>query len=222
VTEPLDALGSETARAQAFLAGLSQDDWLRPTRCPPMNVRELTVHAMRGAYRITEFLAAPRRDEEPQKDAVTYFRYDPVAVGVGVVSRAQEESAARAADADLAGEWEDAWRDALTTARNASEENPVVASPLGTLRLREYLRTRCVEVTVHMMDVGQALGREPDPSPEGLEAACDVLRGLLGTDLRPLGMEDERFALVGTGREELTAAEREMLGPLSDSFPLLQ
>ena len=222
MTEPLDALSSEVARAQPMLAGMSRDDWLLPTRCPPMNVRELTVHALRGAYRITEFLADPRRDEEPQKDAVTYFRYDPVAVGAGVVSRAQQESGARAPDADLAGEWEVAWKAALTAAREASEENPVVASPLGTIRLREYLRTRCVEVTVHMMDVRQALGREPDPSPEGLEAACDVLRGLLGTDLRPLGMDDQRFAIVGTGRGELTGSERELLGPLAESFPLLQ
>jgi len=222
VTEPLDALDTEVARAQPTLAGMSPEDWLLPTRCPPMNVRELTVHALRGAYRITEFLADPRRDEEPQKDAVTYFRYDPVAVGAGVVSRARQESDARAADADLAGEWEVAWKAALTAAREAIEENPVVASPLGTIRLREYLRTRCVEVTVHMMDVRQALGRDSDPSRDGLEAACDVLRGLLGTDLRPLGMTDDRFALVGTGRENLTTAEREMLGPLSDSFPLLQ
>jgi uncharacterized protein (TIGR03083 family) len=222
VTEPLDALGSEIARAHPTLAGMSPEDWLLPTRCPPMNVRELTVHALRGAYRITEFLAEPRRDEEPQKDAVTYFRYDPVAVGAGVVSRAREESAARAVDADLAEEWDVAWKGALAAAEDASEENPVIASPLGTLRLREYLRTRCVEVTVHMMDLRHAIGREPDPSPEGLEAACDVLRGLLGTDLRRLGMDDGRLAIVGTGRDELTAAERQMLGPLSDSFPLLQ
>ena len=222
MTEPIDALETETAHAQAFLAGLSPDDWQRPTRCPPMNVRELTVHAMRGAYRIVELLADPVRDAEPEKDAVTYFRYDPLTVGAGVVARAQDESAARPADADIAAEWATAWKDAIETARATIADDPVIASPLGTIRLREYLRTRCVEVAIHLMDLGHALGREPDPSPAGLEAACDVLRGLLGTDLRELGMDDVRFALVGTGRAELTAAERELLGPLSESFPLLQ
>lgn len=222
MTEPIDALEAEAARAQAFLAGLNADHWQRATRCPPMTVRELTVHALRGAYRIVELLATPVRDTEPEKDAVTYFRYDPVAVGVGVVSRAREESAARPPDADLAAEWAMAWKEALETARAAIGDDPVIASPLGTIRLREYLRTRCVEVTIHLMDLQHALGREPDPSPEGLEAACDVLRGLLGTDLRALDMDDVRFALVGTGRAALTAAEREMLGPLADSFPLLR
>jgi uncharacterized protein (TIGR03083 family) len=222
VTEPIEALEAETAHAQPFLAGLVAEDWLRPTRCPPMNVRELAVHALRGAYRIVELLARPVRDAEPEKDAVTYYRYDPAAIGVGVVARAQEESAARPADTDLASEWATAWKQALEAARAAIDDDPVIASPLGTIRLRQYLRTRCVEVTIHLMDLEHALGGEPDPSPEGLEAACDVLRGLLGTDLRPLGMDDVRFALVGTGRGALSAAEREMLGPLSDSFPLLQ
>ena len=222
MTEPLDALEAETSRAQPFLASLSVDDWLRETRCPPMSVRELTVHALRGAYRIVELLAKPVLGAEPEKDAVTYYHYDPVAVGAGVVSRAREESTARPPDADLATEWTAAWKVALEAARAAIVDDPVIASPLGTIRLREYLRTRCVEVTIHLMDLADALGRAPEPSPEGLEAACDVLRGLLGTDLRPLGMDDARFALVGTGRGELTTAERQMLGPLADSFPLLR
>ncbi len=222
MTTALAALGTETDRVAGFLDGLGRDDWQRPTRCPPLTVRELTVHAMRGAYRIVEFLAGPPVEDESQKDAVTYYRYDPAEVGAGVVSRAKQESDGRAADADIASEWRSAWKDALDAARSAEADDPVVASPLGTLRLREYLRTRCVEVTIHAMDVRDALGLEPDPSPAGLEATSDVLRGLLGADLRPLGMDDLRFALVGTGRGPLTAAERELLGPLSDSFPLLQ
>ena len=221
MSEPLAALRAEAEHTAAFLDRIEPAQWRLETRCPPMDVRELTVHMMRGAYRVIEFLSKPPVLDEPEKDGVTYFRYDPVATGIGVVKRAKEESQARPADADLAGEWRSAWRDALAAAEAAIEDDPVVASPSGTLRLNEYLRTRCVEVTIHHMDVRDALGGEPDPTPAGLDAACDVLRGLLGTDLRPLGMDDVRFALVGTGRGELTAAERDMLGPLTDSFPLL-
>jgi uncharacterized protein (TIGR03083 family) len=222
VIEPVDALEAETIRTGAFLAGLSVSDWQRPTRCPPLNVRELAVHALRGAYRIREFLAVPPAEGEPEKDAVTYYRYDAAVEGPVIVERAQEESRKRPPDADIAGEWRAAWDQALTASRNASEDDPVVVTPFGALRLREYLKTRCVEVGIHAMDLRDALGLDPDPSPECLEAVGDVLRGLLGADLRPLGMDDVRFALVGTGRGALTAAERAMLGPLSDSFPLLQ
>jgi hypothetical protein len=79
-----------------------------------------------------------------------------------------------------------------------------------------------IEVGIHTMDLRDALGLEPDPSPEGLEGLCDVLRGILGADLRTMGVDDVHFALAGTGRAKLTDAEREMLGPLADSFPLLQ
>ena len=222
MTEPIDALQAETTHAQAFLAALSPDDWQRPTRCPPMTVRELAVHTIRGAYRIVEFLEAPPSENEPEKDAVSYFRYDPAVVGPGVVARAQEESNERPADADLASEWRAAWRKAIDAARAGIEANPVVVSPLGSIRFSEYLRTRCVEVTIHAMDLRDGVGLAPDPTPEGLEAACDVLRDLLGTDPRKLGIDEIRFALAGSGRAELTGEDRERLGPLADLFPLLQ
>jgi uncharacterized protein (TIGR03083 family) len=221
VIEPVDALEAETERTAGFLDELGPEDWHLPTRCPPLTVRELAVHALRGAYRVVEFLDASPVADEPELDAVSYYRYDAAAEGPTIVRRAQEEARKRAGVA-LVEEWTEAWRSAVARARAASADNPVVRSPFGTLRLREYLRTRCVEVTIHSMDLRHALGVQPDPTREGLEAACDVLRGLLGTDLRPLGMDDVRFALVGTGRGDLTSGEREMLGPLSDSFPLLQ
>jgi len=222
VSEPLDALEVEASRTGAFLHDLTPADWARATRCPPMTVRELAVHALRGAYRVTEFLGGPSIDDEPELDVVTYYRYDPAEVAPAVVSRAKSESDARPADADIAAEWGEAWAAAIESARREAADDPVIASPFGTIRLREYVKSRCVEVTIHTMDLRDALGLEPDPTPEGIDATCDALRGLLGTDLRPLGMDEVRFSLLGTGRATMTGAEREMLGPLSDSFPLLQ
>ena len=222
MTEPIDALEEETLRTGDFLAGLSAEDWQRPTRCPPLSVRELAVHTLRGAYRILDTLAADPREGEPEKDAITYWGYDVAEVGKGVVERAQAESGERAPDADISAEWRATWPEALSAARAAAEDDPLVLAVPGTIRLREFLKTRCIEVGIHTMDLRHALGLDPDPSPECLEAVGDVLRGLLGADLRPLGMDDVRFALVGTGRGALTAAERAMLGPLADSFPLLQ
>ncbi|TMK18076.1 MAG: maleylpyruvate isomerase family mycothiol-dependent enzyme [Actinobacteria bacterium] len=220
--EPVDALETEVAKTAAFLDELKPEEWELPTRCPPMSFRELTVHVLRGAYRITSFLAAPPGEDEPEMDVVTYYRYDPAEVGPDVVKRAQAESAGRAPDADIGAEWREAWAAAIAAAHAAVGDDPVVSSPFGTIRLGEYLKTRCVEVTIHSMDLLDALGREPDPSPGGLEVTCDVLRGLLGADLRPLRMEESRFALTGTGRAALTGEERAMLGPLADSFPVLQ
>lgn len=205
-----------------FFDGLAIADWARPTRCPPMNVLDLGAHAWRGGIRINEMLDAGPVDAEPEKDGATYFQYDPAAIATQVVRRAQETSATLDART-FPQAWRDGWFQALSRVRETLvHDDPVLPGVFGTIRLSEYLRTRCVEVTIHHMDLRDALGLDPEPSPEGLATTSDVLRGLLGTDLRRLGMDDVRFALVGTGREELTAAEREMLGPLSDSFPLLQ
>jgi uncharacterized protein (TIGR03083 family) len=222
MTDPADALEAETNRLGELLSSLTPEDWTQPTRCPPLNLRELAVHTLRGGYRIIDTFAAPPLEGEPEKDAVTYWRYDPAVVGTGVVERAQAESEARPAGADIAAEWRDVWTKAIALAREGAEDDRLIPAVPGTTRLREFLKTRCIEVTIHGMDLRHALGLDPDPSAAGLEAACDVLRGILGTDLRPLGMDDVRFALVGTGRAELTDGEREMLGPLSDSLPLLQ
>jgi uncharacterized protein (TIGR03083 family) len=222
VIEPIDALEAETTRLGDFLAALGPADWSLPTRCPPMIVRELAVHTLRGAYRIIDALSAPALEGEPEKDAITYWRYDAAVLGKDVIARAKAESEARGADADIAAEWRDAWTKALAMARAGADDDALIPAVPGTIRLREFLKTRCIEVTIHGMDLVHALGRDPDPTPGGLEATCDVLRGILGVDLRPLGMDDVRFALTGTGRAELTDPDREMLGPLTESFPLLQ
>jgi hypothetical protein len=48
----------------------------------------------------------------------------------------------------------------------------------------------------------------------------NVLDGLLGTAL-PLGWDDVEYALKGTGRVALTAADRDQLGDLALKIPLL-
>jgi uncharacterized protein (TIGR03083 family) len=216
----LEALACEVERAGALLDTLKPDDWSQPTRCPPMTVFELAAHAWRGGIRINEMLEAGPVESEPEKDGATYFRYDPAAIAAGVVERAQ--AVARGLDpATFARDWRTGWDAALGRARATLEsDDPVVTGVFGLIRLSEYLRTRIVEVTVHHLDLRDALGLEPDPDPGALEATGDVLRDLLGTDLRSR-VDDLRFVLTGTGRAPLDDAERSILGPLADRFPLL-
>lgn len=218
----VDVLERECARAGAWLPTLSEGDWRLPTRCPPMTVHELAAHAWRGSSRLFELFAAGLVDDEPEKDGVSYYRYDPAVLGPAVLRRARETATRFASGAELAEAWARDWPAALGESRAMlAREDPVLRGPLGTIRLSEYLRTRIVEVTVHHMDLRDALGLDPDPDPGALEATGDVLRGLLGTDLRPLGTDDVRFVLTGTGRGPLDDRDREVLGPLADLYPLL-
>jgi uncharacterized protein (TIGR03083 family) len=214
----VEALAREVGNVSKLLHSLDGEDWQKPTRCPPLTVRELAAHCLRGAARIQEMIAAGPIDSEPERDGVTYFQFDSASEAPIIARRAQESAAAF--PADLAKSWDVEWTKSLQRARGILGEDPVLHTVFGLMRMSEYLRTRCVEVVIHHMDLDDSLGKKPHPDPGALEAVGDVLRGLLGTDLRPLGMDDVRFALVGTGRAQLSDDERAMLGPLADRFPL--
>ncbi|MHB8512830.1 MAG: maleylpyruvate isomerase N-terminal domain-containing protein [Actinomycetota bacterium] len=218
MSTPLAALTVEVQRTAVLLESLSLEQWQKPTRCEPLSVFEIAVHACRGAARTIEMIEKGPVDSEPEKDGVTYFQYDSSFAASGVVTRAQQD-AMKTNPLEFAIEWSKRWGEAFDACR-AQKGDPVLHSIFGLMRLSEYLRTRVVEVTIHTMDMRQALGMEPDPSHEGLETCADVLRGLLGIDVRRIGIDDVRFCLIGTGREPLNENERELLGPLSESFPL--
>ena len=212
----VDALAREVGSVGQLLHTLKPKQWEQATRCPPMNVRELAAHMLRGAVRIEEMIEAGPVDAEPERDGITYFQS--VTVSGEIVKRAQEASAGL--PQDLARAWDLEWTKGLQRARMYVNEDPVLRNVYGLIRLTEYLKTRCVEVVIHHMDLDDALGRKQHPDREALEITGDILRGLLGTDLRPVGVDDVRFALIGTGRAPLNDDERQMLGPLAQKFPL--
>ena len=214
----VDALAREVGTVGQLLHVLKPKQWELPTRCAPLTVRELTAHMIRGAVRIEEMVDAGPVDSEPEKDAITYFQFDSTDEGPLIVKRAQE--AAASFPADLARAWDFEWTKALQRARTHLADDPVLPNVYGLIRLSEYLKTRIVEVVIHHMDVDDALGKKPHPDARALEITGEVLRGLLGTNLRPLGVDDVRFALIGTGRAPLNDDERRILGPLAAKFPL--
>ena len=214
----VDALAREVGSVGQLLHALKPKQWDLPTRCAPLTVRELSAHMLRGSKLIQEMLEAGPVDAEPEKDAVTYFQFDGDSEAPQIVKRAQD--AAASFPKDLAAGWDLEWTKGLQRARLHIGDDPVLPNRFGLIRLSEYLKTRIVEVVIHHMDVDDALGKKPHPDAAALEIVGDVLRGLLGTDLRPLGVDDVRFALIGTGRAQLNDDERRLLGPLAEKFPL--
>lgn len=212
----LGALRAECDRTGEFLETLTAGDLGQPTRCPPLSVHELAAHAWRGSRRIIQMIDAGARDDEAEKSAITYFQYDAAAEAPSIVQRAQE--VAKTFEPEV---WGPGWDEALGKAGPHMQIDAVYDTVFGRMHLSEYLKTRVVEVVIHAMDMREALNLSPDPTQPGLTVCCDVLRGLLGADVRPLGIDDVRFAETATGRATLDDAEREMLGPLADLFPVL-
>ena len=75
----IDALAREVGSVSKLLHWLGPEQRELPTRCPPLTVRELAAHMLRGGLRIQEMLDAGPVDAEPEKDGVTYFHYNAAA-----------------------------------------------------------------------------------------------------------------------------------------------
>ncbi|HEX9775934.1 MAG TPA: maleylpyruvate isomerase family mycothiol-dependent enzyme [Actinomycetota bacterium] len=217
----VEALAREVGAVGAALRKLSRASWGAPTRCEPWTVRELVAHMARGAVRIREMIAADAIDDEPEKDGVTYFQVDLEAEAPAIAARAADYAEEIGDGPAVVAFWDEQWSRALRAAR-ASRPESVHPTPFGTMRIEEYVRTRVLEVTVHHMDMDEAIGHAAHPDARALAITADVLRGLLGTDLRPIGMDDVRFVLTGTGRAALTDEETSYLGPLATRFPLIR
>jgi hypothetical protein len=87
------------------------------------------------------------------------------------------------------------------------------------LTVTSFAATLAVEAAVHYLDLTVALPGAPAPDPASLALVRRALGGLLGAPL-PASWDDVTAALKGTGREPLTEADRQALGPLAARFPL--
>jgi hypothetical protein len=165
------------------------DLWTASTGLGDWTVRELYAHVSRGVSTTADLRAQPPVPGEPDlPDAAAYFaalRPLGAAGAAQVADTARHWAAARTNDV-LVGEF-----DRPAAAALAGAGNEVVRSIAGTIRLADYLVTRILEATVHLLDLGQAGPTIGAPPAEALHRAVDVL-----ADLSP----PADFVRLATGR----------------------
>jgi hypothetical protein len=101
----------------------------------------------------------------------------------------------------------------------AGEQVEIVSTQGHRLRWADLINTLIVEATIHYLDLTLDFPAPPAPASALLHAR-KVLDGLLGIAL-PLEWDDVEYALKGTGRVALTAADRDHFGDLALKIPLL-
>lgn len=222
---PADVLRASYLAFDAVLSTISDEQSWLPTGCAGWAVRDLVLHCLGDARRGLVALHTPA-EGRPDRDAVTYWQdWRPgtesadtgrrhvraVAALIPHMDELRAEAAGTAAAVVHAAAAADSGGDA------ASEQ--LVATQGHVLTTGDLLRTLAVEATVHHLDLVVSLPGAPGPSLEGLALVRRTLDGLLGRPA-PASWDDTRYALVGTGRAALSAAEREALGPYADRFPL--
>jgi uncharacterized protein (TIGR03083 family) len=219
--EEIDALAAEGAKTSAFLRGLDAPEWTAPTRCPPWDVREIVVHMTMMMEGVDETAIAPFLDVQSVKDRATWWDYD-IEEDQAETLHWVGEAGSRLPEGSLYERWHSAIGRAVPAVIASLEDgDPVVQPGDNPILMSEYIATRVLEITIHSMDVRDAFGLAPDPSPEGLAVTMGILERRLGSDPRAMGFEDADFTLVATGRRAPTADDRKRLGSYAAKLPLL-
>ncbi len=154
-------------------------------------MRDLVGHTSRALVTVETYLDAPARALEVSSPA-DYLRLvlaSPAGDPAAVAQRGRKAGAALGVDPAEAVE--------EITARvlarvDAAKDDVVVATPVGGMRLGDYLPTRTFELTVHTCDLAAALGQPLDVPPAAAVNSLTLL-GELAARAGPL-------LLAGTGR----------------------
>lgn len=144
-----------TEAGEWFLAvvdAITEEQWSQPC-LGEWTVRETVAHAARAWITIDEYFDQPAIVEIDS--AAVYF-------AVGMLDPAVHQAVAdrgRAAGAEL-GEVAELRRlaDRVNALVAGADDDQPIATRLGGLAFSEYLRTRVLELTIHTLDVVDALG----------------------------------------------------------------
>ena len=181
-SEPEAALEAECERVSLAVLRLSETAFAERTRCTEWNVKELLAHMYRDIDRIAAYLSVSA-PANVTHDAASYF----VAPGPSgsaharmVAAWAWEIADRYASGHDLARAWDDRWRRVIDLVRSVDPERSV--ETFGpSLTLREYVKTRVVEITVHGLDLADAIAEPAWATGDGLAVTKDVLEVMLGS-----------------------------------------
>jgi uncharacterized protein (TIGR03083 family) len=190
---------AEAARAYAALVGaIAPDRWTEPG-LGEWDVRALVGHTSRSLVTVETYLGQPAATEDLTSPAA-YL------AAVAMVDPASVADRGRAAGAALGDDPAAAVRSLVDRVLPlvAGEDDPLISTALGGMRLRQYLPTRTLELVVHGLDIARAAGL---PAP-------DYSSGLLA---EVLAVTAEAAVLSGRGPEVLLALTGRTTLPLGFS-----
>ncbi|HLI15380.1 MAG TPA: maleylpyruvate isomerase family mycothiol-dependent enzyme [Acidimicrobiales bacterium] len=170
--------------ASAYLlevaAEVASDQWSLPA-LGEWSVRDLLGHASRALSTVTEYLGQPA--ERAELTAAGYLVAASGADRAAIAARGREAAVALGDDpvAQLR-----AVAAAAASAVAGADDDALVGTRAGGMRLDDYLPTRTVELVVHGLDLAAAIGSRATP-PSGalgevlhllVDAACAQGRGV--------------------------------------------
>lgn len=168
---------------------LTPEQWAAPSGLGDWTVRELYAHVVRGVATTAQLVPVEAEPDLP--DAAAYFLALRALGGKGaeqVATAARDWSDARDLDTLVADFGEPA---AATLAAARATGTGAVKTIAGAMRLSDYVLTRVLEATVHLLDLVAAVPGAAEVPEPALRRTVDVL-----ADLTP----PAEFIALATGR----------------------
>ncbi|GAB3696141.1 maleylpyruvate isomerase N-terminal domain-containing protein [Saccharopolyspora tripterygii] len=195
---------------RSVVAGLSDDDLLRPSGCRGWLVRDLVCHLIIDAQDVLITLATPS-DAEPTRDAITYWEIsrtppsgdDPLDALTVRLAAAYQDSRLLKFHLDDVGS-------AAGRAAQSADPRGRVGTKDEVIEVGDYLDAYVVEWTLHHLDLIAHLPHVPGPPADSLAASRAALGEIVGGAF-PDSFSDVDALLVGTGRRAPAEAERAAL-----------
>jgi uncharacterized protein (TIGR03083 family) len=159
----LEVLRGECRRISTVVDALPEQSFAERTRLPAWTIKDLLAHLCIEVEATTDGLAEfpPAAVHE---DSVSYWSYDATVESEPIADAAKALAATFGSGAGLAAAWDRAWRTVVEVATSHEDSRPI-RSGTSAMTLNEFLKTRILEVTVHGLDLADALGRRPGRRP---------------------------------------------------------
>ena len=220
----VDHFSGSWAALRTAVAGLSDEDFARPSGCAGWLVRDLVCHLVIDAQDVLITLVTPA-ESEPTRDAVTYWAVtqtpptgeDPLDALIVRLAAAYQEPWLLKFHLDDVGS-------AAGRAAELADPGLRVATQDEVLTAGDYLSAYVLEWTLHHLDLIAHLPAAAQPPAEGLARSRVMLEKIAGA-VFPASYSDADALRIGTGRRDPTEAEEAELnacgGGLAAKLPLV-
>lgn len=161
-------------------AGLSIDEWSKPTRLPQLTVKELYAHAAPDPEQMMAALTGRVDGPAAASTGADILRTFNAPQGLATTAAPVIVDIARQMAADLPSEalvarFRAITEEAFAYRLTSIDQSSVVAHPvLGAVTVRALTEVALVEHTVHLLDLIDAVGGPP-PSAETVSRACQIV-----------------------------------------------
>jgi hypothetical protein len=223
---PIDvasALSAAYSGLTATVSDLDDLDLLLPSGCRGWSVADLLLHVTLDAQRALVALASPSTGQ-PDVDFVSYWRQFPGDRDAdGALAHGQwvrRSAAAFHRPSGIVGQWSET---AAAAARAAAVADPAdrITTQNHVLTVPDFLATLVTEAAIHHLDAIVSLPGAPEPAAEPVAIAVATLAGLIAPTNFPALWTDFETVRKGSGRADLSPADRAALGSRAELFPLL-